>query len=103
MLLAYIRKVSGSSPSRVLTKLLVVFRSPSRQIPWSQNKLGDRVLSQRFLFLGALAKLRKATMSFVLSVRSSVLMEQLGSSWTDFHVIWYLSIFRKSVEKIKFH
>ena len=28
-------------------------------------------------------------------------MEQLGSHWTDFHEIWHLSIFRKSVEKIK--
>jgi hypothetical protein len=31
----------------------------------------------------------------------SVRMEQLGSHWTDFHEIWYLSIFRKSVEKIQ--
>jgi len=29
-------------------------------------------------------------------------MEQLGSHWTDFHKIWYLRIFRKSVHKIKF-
>jgi hypothetical protein len=28
-------------------------------------------------------------------------MEQLGSHWTDFHEIWYLSIFRKSVKKIR--
>jgi hypothetical protein len=28
-------------------------------------------------------------------------MEQLGSHWTDFHEIWYLNIFRKSVEKIQ--
>ena len=68
MLLTYIRKASGSSPSRILTKLLVVFRSPSWQIPWSQIKLGDRVFLQRFLFLGALAKLRKETISFVMSV-----------------------------------
>ena len=27
-------------------------------------------------------------------------MGQLGSHWTDFHVILYLSIFRKFVEKI---
>ena len=26
-------------------------------------------------------------------------MEQLGSQWTDFHEIWYLSVFRKSVRK----
>jgi hypothetical protein len=44
-------------------------------------------------FLGAFAKLRRATISFVVSVRK----EQLGSHWTDFHEIWYLSIFRKYV------
>ena len=52
-------------------------------------------------FLGAFAKLHKATISFVMSVCSSVRIEQLGSHWTDFHEIWYMSIFRKSVEKIQ--
>jgi len=32
-------------------------------------------------------------------VRPSVLMEQHGSHWEDFHEIWYSSIFRKSVEE----
>ena len=54
-------------------------------------------------FLGAFAKLRKTTASFVmhvsLSVRPSVYMEQLVSYWTNFHKILYFSIFRKSVEK----
>jgi len=36
------------------------------------------------MFLRALAKLRKATISFVMSVCPSVRMEQLGSYWTDF-------------------
>jgi hypothetical protein len=31
----------------------------------------------------------------------TVRMEQLGSHWADFHKIWYLNIFRKSVEKIQ--
>jgi len=48
-----------------------------------------------FIFLGTFAKLRKTTISFVMSVRPSVRMEQLGSHWTDFHEIWYLSIFSK--------
>ena len=39
-------------------------------------------------------------MSAFPSVRSSVRME-LGSYWADFREIWYLSIFRNSVEKIK--
>jgi hypothetical protein len=39
--------------------------------------------------------------SSCLSVCPSICMEQLGSHWTDFHEILYLSIFRKSVEKIQ--
>ena len=42
-------------------------------------------------FLGAFAKLRKVTISFViydrLFIRPSVRMEQLGSHWMDFHEI----------------
>jgi len=52
-----------------------------------------------YVLLCAFAKLRKAIISFLMSVR----MEQLGSRWTHFHEIWYLSILRKSVEKFKFH
>jgi hypothetical protein len=55
-------------------------------------------------FLGALTKLRKAPVSFMsvcLSVRPSVHVEQLGSHWTDFYEIWYLSIFKKSVDKMQ--
>ena len=44
---------------------------------------------------GAFAKLRKAAISFVMSVRLSIRTEQLGSHWTDFHEISYLRIFRK--------
>jgi hypothetical protein len=39
------------------------------------------------LYVGAFANLREATISFVLSVRLSVRMEQLGFQWTDFHEI----------------
>jgi len=35
-------------------------------------------------FLGLFAKLRKATISFVMPVCPSVHMEQLGSRWKDF-------------------
>jgi hypothetical protein len=52
-------------------------------------------------FVGAFEKLRRATISFAMSVRPSVHMEQIGSHWTDFHEIWYLNIFRKTVEKIQ--
>jgi len=51
--------------------------------------------------LGALAKLQKLTTTYVISVCPSVRMEQLCSHWTDFHSIWYLCIFRKTVEKIQ--
>ena len=40
-------------------------------------------------FLGAFTKWRKATISFVMSVR----MEQLGSHWTDFDETWYFNFF----------
>ena len=45
----------------------------------------------------AFANPRKLTTTFVMSNR----MEQLTSQWTDFHEIWYLSILRKSVDKIQ--
>jgi len=40
-------------------------------------------------FLSNFAKLLKATISFVISFRLSVRMEQLGSHYTDFHETWY--------------
>ena len=40
------------------------------------------------------------TISFVMSVCPSVLME-LGCRWTGFHKNFYLVIFRKSVQKIQ--
>ena len=52
----------------------------------------------KFLFIGAFAKFGKANISFVVSARLSVHMEQLGSHWTDFHQMWYLSISWNSVE-----
>ena len=56
-----------------------------------------KLYGQNVLFLYALAELRKATVSLVLSVR----IEQLGSHCTDFHIIGYLSILRKSVDVIQ--
>jgi len=55
--------------------------------------------------LGAFAKLRKAAISFVVSVpvyvRLYVHRQQLSSNWTDFHEIWYFRIFRISAEKFR--
>ena len=57
------------------------------------------------MLLDAFAKLRIVTITFVMSARlficPSVRTKQLGSQWTDFHEIGYLSIFRKFVEKIQ--
>ena len=44
---------------------------------------------------------RIAKCNYLLHVRLSFRVEQLGSQRTDFHEIWYLSIFRQSVEKIQ--
>ena len=55
---------------------------------WWQNK---------WWLLAAFAKLRKATISFIMSVR----IKKLGSHCTDFYEMWYLSIFRNYAEKIK--
>jgi hypothetical protein len=57
----------------------------------------------RFIqFLSAFVKLRKSKVSFVMSVRLSVRMEHLCSKYTDFHEIWYLRVFLKSVKEMKF-
>jgi hypothetical protein len=50
---------------------------------------------------GDFAKLRKAAISFFMSVCPSVRMA-LDSYWTDFHEIRHLNILRKSVEKFRF-
>jgi hypothetical protein len=55
--------------------------------------------NSRFVFLGAFTKLRNASIisPWYLSVRPH---GNLGSYSTGFNEIWYLNIFRKSVEKI---
>ena len=53
---------------------------------------------------GAFAKLRKATICFVMSVRPSIRLEQLGSHWTNFYENWYASLFFEDIlRKFKFH
>jgi len=55
------------------------------------------------LFKSRCAKLRKkASVRIVMSVCLSA-WKQLGSQWTDFHEIWYLSIFSKNLSKIPKH
>jgi hypothetical protein len=50
-----------------------------------RSTTGHRILAEKLpFFLGAFAKLRKMTISFFMSVRLSVRMEQLGTHWKDF-------------------
>jgi hypothetical protein len=96
----------------MLLKKLVVL--PGRGLQWASGlrhrhslntdiiRFTTSILAIRILmFLGATAKLRKASMSFVMSIRPYVRMEQLGSHWTNFHDILYYSIFRKNVSKVE--
>jgi len=46
-------------------------------------------------------KLRKMTISFVMFVRLSVRMEQLGFHWKDFNGFWFMSVFLKYAQKIQ--
>ena len=43
--------------------------------------------------------MRKATTGFIMYVRLSIGMKQLGSNWKNVREILYLSIFLTSVEK----
>ena len=51
------------------------------------------------VFRGVRNIAKKATTTFVMSVRPFVSIEQLDTHSYDFHLIWHLRIFRKSVEK----
>jgi hypothetical protein len=70
----------------------------------------NHTIQNSILSLGAFANLRKATITFVMSVclpvRPSVClyvrMEQLGSHWTDFLEIWCLRASRNLSRKFKF-
>jgi hypothetical protein len=49
-------------------------------------------------YLGTLTKLRKAIITFIMSV--CPFARPHGTLWTDFHEMLYLRTFRKPVEKI---
>jgi hypothetical protein len=71
-------KISELQFATLLELSLIVISLPLRRL-----QSATVVKFQRFL--GAFAKLREATVSFFMSVRLSVIMEQIGSQWTDFH------------------
>ena len=49
---------------------------------------------------GVFAKLRKAIISFVMFVRPSA-WNNSATHWKGFYDIWYLSVFRKNVQKFQ--
>ena len=54
-------------------------------------------------FLGAFARLGKANINFVMSVRPFVRLQQRGSHWTDFNDIFFLEHFSKiSLQNLSF-
>ena len=65
-------------------------------LPPRNKFIFHKILLHFLYFFRRVHKLRKASISFVMSVRpSSVRKEQLGSKWMDFHEVWYFSIFPK--------
>jgi hypothetical protein len=79
----------AATDSRVQTGGEQIFEikyfQPSNNLKFLRHIQGNTII-----ILGAVAKFRKAVISFVISVRLSVRMEQLDSYWTDFHEISYL-------------
>jgi len=65
---------------------------------------GDQIfesLKDIKLFFSAFPKLWKANISFVMCVRPSVSIEQLGSKWTDIHEIYVWVFFENLSRKYK--
>jgi hypothetical protein len=66
-----------------------------------------KIERERKVFLGAFAKLQKATISVVMPVRPSarlcVRVKQLDSHWEDFYEIWYLRLYGNLLRKFTFH
>ena len=76
--------------------------SPYLSLLWESDETPAKILWGK---CRVLAKLGKAAIIYVTSVRLSVCLsvriERLYSHWTDFREMWYFNIFRKSVEKVK--
>jgi len=66
------------------------------------GRLRESTICGLVTFLGAFTQLRKATISFVISVRPCVLPHgTTGVPLTNFHEILHLRNFRKSVKKMQ--
>ena len=86
--------------------LKITQKGPERRITWGYAS--SYLASRRSLiqlsephFWERSQNSEKRLLVSCMSVRPSIRREQLGYHWTDFHEIWYLSIFRKTVEKIQ--
>jgi hypothetical protein len=78
-----------------------IFKMPTFLQSWRHFRLLFQSPIYRSI-LDAFAKLRKATISFAMSVRSPhPNIKNLGSQGVFINEIWYLSNFRKSVEEIQ--
>jgi len=85
----------------IKTHLCSLWSSKSSFTSHTQCRLTSIFKEFWWNFYGAFTKLRKVTISFVISVHPSARMKQLSSHWTDINEMWYLSIFRNSVQKIQ--
>ena len=61
----------------------------------------DRMIAIDSILFRRVRKIANTNCKFRNSVRLPVCIEQLGSHSTDFHEIWYLSIYRKHLENIQ--
>jgi hypothetical protein len=93
--------IAECSVSVIQTSQLMLYREIIAVCSEIHTKHINVRCGQNVEFLEAFAKFRKSTMSSVVSVCPSIRIEQLGSNWTDFHEISYLSISGESVKKIQ--
>jgi hypothetical protein len=68
-----------------------------KQFYFNWSTFISHLLSDMILFVDAFAKLRRATIGFIIFVRR----EQLYSQWRFLNYILYFSTFRQCEEKIK--
>ena len=87
----HIQKAPQKNPHQIMWKL-------NTSVPKFEVVKYRKIKALRFL--GAFAKLRKATISFIMSVRPSE-WNNSAPNKTDFHEIWYLNIFRNYIENIQ--
>jgi hypothetical protein len=86
---------NGSSNRCLLWSCALDWRISYRAVLGSLSSIADRVVTPSDVHSRAFVKLRKATISFIMSVCLSVRTELLGSHLMDFHEIWSFEDFSK--------